>query len=300
MKNLFKSKKAIIIAIAALVAVIALVVVLVILLGSGKNENYRTVKIYQIDGTAEIYRDGGEPIAPYVNMLLEAGDEIKTLEDGYLYIKLDEDKYLMATPNSSFTLEAKGKAENGKTYIELKSGDIKVHVINPLNDGAEFNVSTGNSTMAIRGTSFGVNYAGENGGEVHYEVYDGTVSVSAPDGEHTVEEGKALDVSSEGSTEGEVDYADMDIPELEFIKFGIEQGNEMNITSEQIDDIIENKNKGMAIVTFKYGDRVFAVIPVKKGTMIFNPTFKPASDGGWDFDFSQVINEDTVIYWKKK
>ena len=64
MKNLFKSKKAIIIAIAALVAVIALVVVLVILLGSGKNESYRTVKIYQIDGKAEIYRDGGEPIAP--------------------------------------------------------------------------------------------------------------------------------------------------------------------------------------------------------------------------------------------
>lgn len=297
MKNLFKSKKAIIIAIAALVAVIALVVVLVILLGSGKNESYRTVKIYQIDGKAEIYRDGGEPIAPYVNMLLEAGDEIKTLEDGYLYIKLDEDKYLMATPNSSFTLEAKGKAENGKTHIELKSGDIKAHVINPLSDGAEFNVSTGNSTMAIRGTSLGVSCSESN---TRYEVYDGTISVSAPDGEHTVDEGEALDVSSEGSTEGEVDYADMDIPELEFIKFGIEQGNEMTITSEQIDEIIENKNKGMAIVTFKYGDRVFAVIPVKKGTRIFNPTFKPASDGGWDFDFSQVINEDTVIDWKKK
>ena len=297
MKNLFKSKKAIIIAIAALVAVIALVVVLVILLGSGKNESYRTVKIYQIDGKAEIYRDGGEPIAPYVNMLLEAGDEIKTLEDGYLYIKLDEDKYLMATPNSSFTLEAKGKAENGKTHIELKSGDIKAHVINPLNDGAEFNVSTGNSTMAIRGTSLGVSCSESN---TRYEVYDGTISVSAPDGEHTVDEGEALDVSSEGSTEGEVDYTDMDIPELEFIKFGIEQGNEMTITSEQIDEIIENKNKGMAIVTFKYGDRVFAVIPVKKGTRIFNPTFKPASDGGWDFDFSQVINEDTVIDWKKK
>lgn len=297
MKNLFKSKKAIIIAIAALVAVIALVVVLVILLGSGKNESYRTVKIYQIDGKAEIYRDGGEPITPYVNMLLEAGDEIKTLEDGYLYIKLDEDKYLMATPNSSFTLEAKGKAENGKTHIELKSGDIKVHVINPLSDGAEFNVSTGNSTMAIRGTSFGVSCSES---KTRYEVYDGNVDVSAPDGDHGVDEGEALEVSSEGSTEDEVDYSDMDIPELEFIKFGIEQGNEMTITSEQIDEIIENKNKGMAIVTFKYGDRVFAVIPVKKGTTIFNPTFKPAADGGWDFDFSQVINEDTVIDWKKK
>ena len=58
MKDLFKSKTAIIIAIVALVVVIAIVVALVLLLGSGKNESYRTVKIYQIDGKAEIYQIG--------------------------------------------------------------------------------------------------------------------------------------------------------------------------------------------------------------------------------------------------
>ena len=65
------------------------------------------------------------------------------------------------------------------------------------------------------------------------------------------------------------------------------------------DDESGNKNQTFT-VTFKYGDKVFAVLPVKKGTKIFNPTFKPSSDGGWDFDFSQAINEDTVIDWKKK
>lgn len=302
MKNLFKSKVAIIIAAAVLVALVATIVILVLLLGGG-SDSYRTVKIYQIDGKAEVYRGGGEPIAPYVNMLLESGDELKTLEDGYVYIKLDEDKYLMASPNSSFSLEAKGKEADGKTHIELKSGDIAVHVIDPLGEGAEFKVSTGNSTMAIRGTSFSVSYDSSADETVTvYEVYEGGVTVSAEGKDYSADAGETVSVitDDDGTTvvEGETSYDDMDVPELEFVKLAIEQGKDMGITAEQIDDIIESKRNGMISVTFKYGDRVFAVIPVKKGSRVINPTLKPAANGGWDFDFTQPVYEDTVIDWK--
>ena len=242
-----KQKKLwIIIAVAAVLVIGLTAGILVAVLGN-RDPAYRTVKVYQVDGTAEIYRGQGDPIAAYQNMLLENMDSVKTLADSYLYVKLDDDKYLMATPNAAFRLEAEGDAQNSKTRIVLESGEIFVHVTDPLSDASEFKVNTGNSTMAIRGTSFSVSCSD---GNTHYNAFDGTLEITPVDqsgnavGEAvTLTENTSTTVTGTDEVEvapaQPVDYEALNGAELEFLKYGIEQGNEMDgIDASEIESML--------------------------------------------------------------
>ena len=243
-----KQKKLwIIIAVAAVLVVGLTAGILAIVLGGGE-EAYRTVKVYEVNGTVEIYRGQGDAIAAYQNMLLENMDSVKTLADSYLYVKLDDDKYLMAMPNSAFSLEATGSAQNSKTKIVIESGEVFVHVTNPLSDSSEFSVGTGNSTMAIRGTSFSVSYDGE---QTVYQAFDGELAITPVDQNGNVagepvqlQENTGITVTTnqeavEVSPTQQIDYGAMDDAELEFLQFGIEQGNEMDgIDASEIESML--------------------------------------------------------------
>ena len=300
-----KNKKTLLIVIPVAVVVVAAIIIGVVLLLGGNDGAYRTVKVYRTEGTSEVRRAAGDTMKPYENMLLENNDAVKTLEDGYLWLKLDDDKFLMAEPGSSFKLVATGDAENSKTRIELECGAVTVHVTNPLSDGSTFEVGTGNSTMAVRGTSFRVSTDGEENARTTVEVFEGEVSVQLT-GEDGSAEGEPVSVSAgEAATvsDGEVEKtADgVQLPELsveilEFLKEGIENGNDMGATSDEIDEIIENKQKTFT-VTFMFGDKVFATERVAYGQTAKRPALMPAPRGDWDFDFSTEITEDITISW---
>lgn len=299
-----KNKKTLLIVIPIAVVVIAAIIVgAVLLLGGG--DAYRTVKVYRTEGTSEVQR-AGDTMKPYENMLLANDDTVKTLEDSYLYLKLDDDKFLMAEPSTCFKLIATGDSENSKTRIELAYGAVTIHVTNPLSDDSTFEVGTGNSTMAIRGTSFRVSTNGEQDAHTTVEVFEGEISVQSPADANGNAQGEPVSVAAgesaaisdgkvEKSEEG-VQLPELSIEVLEFLKEGIENGNDVGVTPDELDEIIENKQKTFT-VTFKYGDNVFATERVAYGQTAKRPTLMPAPHGDWDFDFSTEITEDITIYW---
>ncbi len=314
MKTLFQSKKTVI-AIVALALVVAIVPALIIGLAVGNNGKYRIVKVYETEGSVEICRDDGEPMTPYENMMLENRDVVKTLADGYLYLKLDEDKYLMAKPNSCFRLEATGTAEKSKTKIVIEYGEVMVHVTSPLSGSSDFTVDTGNSTMAIRGTSFSVGYDPEQSGAALYQIYDGQVEISVvgekgkPVGDAvTLSEGKCIAVTTaNGETSvgevSDVDYNALDDSALSFIKFGMEQGNEMSgITAEDIDDMISGRENAdpsakQYKVTYMINGFVWYVRFVREGEKAPKPMYAPAMYGHWEYDFDTPVYSDVTVNW---
>lgn len=51
-------------------------------------------------------------------------------------------------------------------------------------------------------------------------------------------------------------------------------------------------------VTFEYQGEVFGTQIVEEGQKAMEPKLSPDEEGGWDFDFSETIEEDTTICWE--
>ena len=302
-----KNKKILFIAIPVAVVVIAALIVGAIFLLGGANDTYRTIKVYRIEGNAEVRKAAGDIMTPYENMLLENNDSVKTLENGYLYLKLDEDKYLLAEPDANFSLIATGDAQNSKTRIEIAYGSVIVHVTNALSEDSSFEIGTGNSTMAVRGTSFRVSVTEDEQGNVasSVEVFEGEVSVQPvqPNGSTSqptsVIAGQAAVVDQDGEVEKTAEgvvLEDLDDNALEFLKIAIEHGKDVGVSADEIDEIIANKQKTFT-VTFTFDGKIFATERVAYGELATRPTLMPAPTGDWEFDFTTPITSDISINW---
>ena len=76
--------------------VISLLIVLVFSSSVGcgkKEEEYRQIQVYKIEGTATVERQGSSMEA-YGNMQLQSGDVVETAANSSIQLKLDEDKYI--------------------------------------------------------------------------------------------------------------------------------------------------------------------------------------------------------------
>ena len=100
-------KKALIGMGAGLAAIVVAVIVIAVAT-SNKKEAYRTIKVYDLIGTATVNRGGNTDINAYVDMRLQSADTVKTGADSYAQLKLDEDKYILLEPNTEINLVATG------------------------------------------------------------------------------------------------------------------------------------------------------------------------------------------------
>ena len=73
-----------------------------------KEEDYRQIQVYKIDGSATVAR-AGSSMDVYENMQLQSGDVVETVANSYLQLKLDEDKYILLEPETKISLQATGK-----------------------------------------------------------------------------------------------------------------------------------------------------------------------------------------------
>ena len=163
-----KNKK-ILIPIIAGVAVLVAVITVICIVVANKEEAYRIIKVYEIDGEAIVERDGKGEIEAYANMILESGDTV-LLEAGTMTLKLDEDKYIYIEEGSELVLRAKGTAKNSKTTITLKQGAITNELQNKLNDQSSYELNTPNSTMSVRGTIYRAEVYESEDGNLHTRV----------------------------------------------------------------------------------------------------------------------------------
>ena len=233
-----------------LMAIVLIILGMLFLVACGKKEeDYRQIQVYKIDGTATVARQGSNMDA-YENMQLQSGDIIETIKDSYLQLKLDEDKYILVEPESKISLQATGNSIDSKTSIYLEKGAIVNQLDNPLSEDSSYEVTTPNSTMAVRGTTFRVEITIDEKGESHAKVavYGGKVECNLvfPDGTIAepvmVEKGTEVliwgdDVETEYVGTGNITYEEMKTVVLDFLDEIIDRGEELSISKEEIVEI---------------------------------------------------------------
>lgn len=241
----------------AVVAIVAVAAVLLITRFAGKEETYRLIQIYQLEGTATIEREGIGPMDAVENLYLNSGDRICVGDGSSMRLKLDDDKYICVEENSTLTIVAEGTAEDSRTSIHVEQGAIISELQNKLNDNSSYDVITPNSVMAVRGTVFRVELMVDENGEIHIRVstFQGKVEsriVSKKDDNKEivvlVEGGKEVVISTdEQETEYfsdvvEIDYETMPVQTLEFVQEIAESGASLvNVTPEEIKVLVEQK-----------------------------------------------------------
>lgn len=328
-----KGKKGILIGAIAAVVIIAAVVVILIL-NKGKNEAYRVIKVYESEGESIVTRTNIGEIKAYGNMVLESGDDV-AVHDGRLTLQLDDDKFVYAEKDTNFSLVATGSPQNSKTTIELTSGAITNEIQNPLSQDSTYEVNTPNSTMAVRGTVFRVEVIWDANGRPVTKLtgFQGKVDVYPINADGTKGEPIGITVGNEiiiGGVGEDVEIGDVtaisyeDIPADTLIKvfeiLGENQAGQIGLTEvvEEIaattsensisensisensisENAVEEIPEGPFTVTFTYQGSTFYTVSVKGGETVSPPTLAPAPSGGWDFDFSTMIVEDTIIEWQ--
>lgn len=305
-----KNKNGMIIGSVLGVVVIAIVIILIVILTNKKEEAYRLIKVFEVEGTSKVNRAGTGVLDAYANMVLESGDQVNC-EKGKLTLKLDEDKYVYMEEDSEIILEATGSSENSKTRIMLQKGALTNEIQNKLSDDSAYEVNSPNSAMTVRGTIFRSEIYEENGTiYTRTTVFAGTVDTSLimKDGTYgttkSVTAGKEIIVSDDGTIveflddPKDIDYSTLPKGVIDLlIKMVKEDRLELDISLEELEELDE-EDKGPFTVTFMYQGTVFGTQTVKKGECASEPTLLPAQSGAWDFDFTKPITEDTEIQWK--
>lgn len=162
MQKLMSYKKRIIGACAAVVVIVVAAIVLL----SNKEETFRSIMVYDVEGNAVIEREAVGAMDAAENLYLESGDRVSVAADSSMRMKLDDDKYVMAEADTVFSVEAEGTEADSRTKICLEKGAITNEIQHPLSDGSQYETSTPNSVMAVRGTIYRVELCvDENGGQ---------------------------------------------------------------------------------------------------------------------------------------
>ena len=236
----------------ALSLLIVLFVGMFVVIGCGKKEeDYRQIQVYKIDGTATVAR-AGSSMDVYENMQLQSGDVVETVANSYLQLKLDEDKYILLEPETKISLQATGNSADSNTAIFLEKGAIVNQLDNALSEKSNYQVTTPNSTMAVRGTTFRVEITYDENGEsfAKVAVYSGKVECQLvfPDG--TIQEPVMIEAGTEVLVRGdseeseyvmtrEASYEELKEKVLDFLDVIISRGKELSISKEEIEVLIE-------------------------------------------------------------
>jgi len=293
-----------------IIPVVAIVIVGIIaaVLLLGKEEGYRSIQVYQINGNVTLERENVGIMDAYENLNLISGDALETFIESFMRLKLDEDKYVLMEEESKLQIYATGSGDKSKTDIRLEKGAITVEVENKLSDDSSFEVTTPNSVMAVRGTVFRITTdTDENGKPItRYTIFNGAITVQKKNSDGSISEEKRIESGQEAiiyEENGEevliildgIDETLLPLKVLEFLQDVIEDGREITYSEEEIEELIDAIENPVYTVTFVYNGTVFGTQEVKGGELVVKPTLKPAPTGRWNYDFNEPVTEDITI-----
>lgn len=225
------------------VAVVAVAAVLILLLN--REEAYRSILVYDVEGSAVIERAGVGNMDAVENLYLESGDRVSVAPDSGMRMKLDDDKYVMAEADTVFFVEAQGSEADSKTRICLEQGAITNEIQHPLSEGSQYETSTPNSVMAVRGTIYRVELLVDENGEMSTKLccFQGKVGTKPilPDGtygeEVLVPAGSELTVHEDGSVDDlkDITYEELPAQALQNLADMAQNGQSMTgVTLEEL------------------------------------------------------------------
>lgn len=314
----------------ALIALVAVIVSLILIRGAG--ESYRVIKVFSLDGSADVVRENMGTLEAYEGMVLQSGDKLYVDADSTMVLLMDDDKYGYVESNSILTVVAEGTERTSKTVIQLEQGAITCHVDAKLNDSSSYEVHTQNSVMAVRGTVFRVEYyqAGKlaavdsnvpesvieeyksgalTEGYTRVSVFEGKVSATLLNADGTtgdeiiLEPGKECWIGSGSANSFFVlDNCDIDLNTLPpqavdaLLKIS-GNGASLYVKDDELIVIQQTETEAFYNVYFYADGVLFGRQEVNNGEKAQVPTLQPAEQGYWNHDFSMPIGEHTEIYW---
>lgn len=223
--------KKVIICAAAAVLIVAAVAALFLFRG---DEAFRSIMVYELEGSAVIDRAEIGTINATENLYLESGDRVSVADESMMRMKLDDDKYVTAEADTVFALEAEGDGDNSRTRIRLEQGAVTNEIQKPLGGEDLYETTTPNSVMAVRGTIYRVQLSddGAGGQDMRLCCFDGTVAAKPilPDGtygeEVLVHAGSELTIYSDGTVAAvkEIDFESLPKQALEVLRSLMESG----------------------------------------------------------------------------
>ncbi len=238
MQKMIANKKIVICACAA--AAVAIVTVIALL--ANREETFRSIMVYDVEGSAVIERESVGAMDAAENLYLESGDRVSVATDSSMRMKLDDDKYVMAEADTVFAVEAAGTDADSETKISLEQGAITNEIQHPLSEGSRYETSTPNSVMAVRGTIYRVElYVDENGDQnTKLCCFQGKVGATPifPDGaygeEVMVPAGSELIIYQDGTTGDvkDIAYDELPVPAVENLLGMMENGQDVTGISE--------------------------------------------------------------------
>lgn len=234
--------KKIIICICAAAAVIVTAALVLLL---NKEEAFRSIMVYDVEGTAVIERESVGDMNAVENLYLESGDRVSVAPDSGMRMKLDDDKYVMAEADTIFSVEAEGNEADSKTRICLEHGAITNEIQHPLSAGSQYETSTPNSVMAVRGTIYRAELYVDENGDINTKLccFQGKVGTTPvlPDGtygeEVLVPAGSELVIYEDGTVDGprNITYEELPVQALQNLRSKSENGQSMTgITLEDL------------------------------------------------------------------
>ena len=260
------------------------------------DDSYRSISVYQLKGIVDVERDAVGRLSAYNNMQLVSRDAVTTGAESELYLKLDNDKYMLAGADTEFNIVAEGTKKNSKTKIELKKGSIINRVDAKLGEGESYEVATANSTMAVRGTKFKISVNEDEQGITHsvLSVYDGNVEVrlARPDGglrePVMIEAGKQVRIG--GNTDNA--YFELDqnrtAQSSEAYAEEITEGASLSVLKKgEVDFLMEKKAGGST------GNIMIRIEPSKNSGGVSYSNGK--SDGSWFKKISRNIRPASAV-----
>lgn len=256
-----KSKRNIIIIATGIGIIVILCVILICIVIANKNkddkEEYRNIKISEISGEVQVERTNTGTLEAYAGMMLQSEDIITTGKQGYLYLKMDDDKYVLMEPESKARIVASGDKKDSKTSIYLEEGSIVNRIDEDLSKDSVYEINTPNSTMAVRGTNFRVEIRYKDGASyTNVEVFEGTVDCQLvfPDGSV---DGKRVSGSAGNMIQirgddkdsvyividGTIDYEALPVETLKFLEAVMKAGVPLSISEDELSNIIDKKEQ---------------------------------------------------------
>lgn len=229
-----KNKKKIIV-----ISIISLIVILIIvgIIIFTRQDTYRSVKIESFSGETGLLRDNNDETI-FKGIRLVPNDTVFTGGDGEILLLVDSDKHIVATNNTTFSINAEGDKNSGKVSIYLETGKALITIDNKLPENSEFEITTPNVTCGVRGTTFDVEYDEITNTSV-ISVSEGIVRVSMGDEDIDLEAGQSIIVINDAVYETMI--------------FGeYEQDGDLSNGPEPIEWIVLDKQDGKKLLLSRY------------------------------------------------
>ncbi len=309
-KRGFMNKKGLIIAIVSALTAILLIggVTGFIIFKKKTKDSYRVIKVSSMEGRSYVNRGDLTDLDTFEGMVLQSGDTVIVDGNSNLVLLLDNDKYCYIEENTELKLIAEGTDQKSRTKIEVIKGAVTVDVQNKLTDGSTFDVSTPNSTMAIRGTVVRIEVTLNSKGEIitKYSLFKGDIEIGATDAAGTVISSYSLTAGDEiiiGGTGnpkvGDIDFENLPLSAIESLII-ISDTDPLDIISKSdLQSLAKDEElQGTFTVEFYYNDTLFATQEVKNGGKIVPPALSPATEGAWFADLTKSVDRNLKIYWR--